>query len=185
MNPAHGDEKKYGETYVQCIGWTGGHPIESRRNLTNLRRIHPTPIQSMNQNPDRGEAARAQVEISRRGFLGRAISVTTVVLLLAGMPARFLRSRRVTCRGCGAVLRAEAADQVVCCPNCGREWWTGGFALKDAFGYRFPHRVLQHPRRYWDYAQVPFPNFQLVAKSDKPVLSLKQMTFSGRRTTRF
>ena len=122
-------------------------------------------------------------EISRRDFLGRTLSLTTAALLLAGSPLPLLRRQRLICRQCKVVIRPEAAGQVVCCPNCGREWWTGGFALQEAFEYRFPPHRIRHPRLRWDYAQVPFPNFQLVARSDKPVLSLKQMTFSGRRTT--
>jgi len=122
-------------------------------------------------------------EISRRDFLGRTLSLTTAALLLMGSPIRLLRRQRLTCRQCKAVIRQEVADQVVCCPNCGREWWTGGLALREAFAYRFRPHVVRHPRVRWDYAQVPFPNAQLLATSDKPVLSLKQMTFSGRRTT--
>lgn len=136
----------------------------------------------MNQSPDRGEALRARAEISRRDFLGRTISLTTAALLLAGTPVRFLRSRRVTCRECRAVLRAEAVDQVVCCPNCGREWWTGGYALPSALPRRFPMHGTPAANVRWEYAQIPFPNFQMLEKSDKPVLSLKHITFSGRGT---
>jgi hypothetical protein len=80
------------------------------------------------------------------------------------------------------VIKPEAVDEVICCPNCGREWWTGGFALKEIFKYRFPLRRHKPQKIGWDYAQVPFPNFHLLEKSNKPVLSLKKLQFSGRGT---
>jgi hypothetical protein len=118
--------------------------------------------------------------LSRRGFLVRASTVLTGFLLLSLKPAWATSGGRLVCRGCKAEIKPEAAGEITCCPNCGREWWTGGFALKDSIKHRFPVHDAQPAESQWDYAQVPFPNFQFLAKSDKPVLSLKQITFSGR-----
>ncbi len=121
-------------------------------------------------------------DISRRNFLAKTGVVLTGLFLFSVKRTWAVCSGRQDCRACGARIKPEVADGVVCCPNCGREWQTGGFALKDAFEYRFPRRLPRHPRLHWDYTQVPFPNFELLVKSDKPVLSFKQISVSGRRT---
>ena len=120
--------------------------------------------------------------ISRRGFLARTATLLTGFVFLCVKPTGAIGSNRLRCRGCNAEIKPETASEATCCPNCGREWWTGGFALKDSFEHRFPIRNAYPVRVQWDYAQVPFPNFRLLAKSDKPVLSLKPLKFSGRGT---
>lgn len=123
-----------------------------------------------------------QVIISRRNFLARTTTAIVGLLLSSTKTVWAARPRRLVCRGCKAAIKPEAVDEVICCPNCGREWWTGGFALKEAFRYRFPLRRHRPEKVCWDYAQVPFPNFQLLEKSCKSVLSLKGLKFSGRGT---
>jgi hypothetical protein len=118
--------------------------------------------------------------ISRRGFIHRAGAICTGLLFLAIKPSWAASNERVICRACNAQIKPSAADEVVCCPNCGREWWTGGFALDSALSHRFPYHQPATSEPRWDYAQVPFPNFEMLEKSDKPVLSLKSITFSGR-----
>jgi len=118
--------------------------------------------------------------ISRRGFLARSGSILTGLLVFSLKPVWGKTKPRLTCRACRAEIKPEAAGELTCCPNCGREWWTGGLALSDTFKHRFPIRTTQSHKQQWDYGQVPFPNFEFLAKSDKPVLSLKQLTFSGR-----
>ena len=76
-------------------------------------------------------------DISRRNFLAKTGVVLTGLFLFSVKRTWAVCSGRQDCRACGARIKPEVADGVVCCPNCGREWQTGGFALKDAFEYRF------------------------------------------------
>ena len=119
-------------------------------------------------------------QISRRGFIGRAGTLLTGFLFLTLKPGWAMAKGRVVCRLCHAEIKSSVADEVVCCPNCGREWLTGGFALDGSLPHRFPYHEPLTTDPQWDYAQVPFPNFAMLEKSDKPVLSFRQMTFSGR-----
>jgi hypothetical protein len=124
----------------------------------------------------------SQNNISRRGFLAKAGAIFTGLLFLSAKPIWAIRGGRPQCPSCQARIKPEASDEVIVCPNCGREWWTGEFILDGNFSHRFPGRESQSDPNCWDYAQVPFPNFQMLEKSEKPVLSFKQLTFSGRRT---
>jgi len=120
-------------------------------------------------------------QISRRGFIGRVGAFLTGFLFLTLKPGWAIGKSSLVCRVCHAEIKSSVADEAVCCPNCGREWWTGGFALDASLPHRFPYHQPLAIDPHWDYAQVPFPNFAMLEKSDKPVLSLKQLTFSGRR----
>jgi len=119
-------------------------------------------------------------QISRRNFLSQAGTLLTGFLVLSIRPSWAAGKNRLVCKACHATIKASKRDDVVCCPNCGREWLTVQFALKRSLPhrYRYHEPVASNPR--WDYAQVPFPNFEMLETSDKPVLSMKQMTFSGR-----
>lgn len=57
-------------------------------------------------------------------------------------------------------------------------WASGKHRLKSSLPhkYRYHDPVAASPR--WDYARVPFQNFEMLETSDKPVLSLSSASIS-------
>jgi hypothetical protein len=119
---------------------------------------------------------------TRRKFLAQTATILAGVFLLSGRTVSSLRSRRLVCRNCKALIKDEVVSEIVCCPNCGHEWLTGGLALSDTPRPKFASYQAPAPSVGWNYDQVPFPNFRMLEQTDKPVLSLKQLKFSGRGT---
>jgi hypothetical protein len=119
---------------------------------------------------------------TRRKFLAQSVTILTGIFLLSGRTVSAFRPRRLVCRNCKALIKDEAVSEIIYCPNCGHEWLTGGLAPSDVTRPKFASRKTPPASVVWNYDQVPFPNFRMLEKTDKPVLSLKQLKFSGRGT---
>lgn len=87
------------------------------------------------------------------------------------------------CTACGARLYqyhvfGDGPVPGAYCPNCGRalEGLRYNLGLRPGYVYRRIRRSRKKKNMEWDYEPVPFPDGELVARTDKPVVVASQLT---------
>jgi hypothetical protein len=127
--------------------------------------------------------------LSRRDFFRRlAIAVASSFAWGTGVfaePRQSVSGGKSTCRSCGATVicpnaYSRGSKAGLYCPNCGIEIdrlcydLDSEYSFQGASEYRKQESVSG---RQWKYAQIPFPNRNLVSQSPKATILMSDIRF--------
>jgi hypothetical protein len=127
--------------------------------------------------------------LSRRDFF-RRLAITAASFYAWGIgvfaePGQSLSGGESTCRSCGATViclntYSRGPKAGLYCPNCGIEFNRLCYDLDSEHSFQGASEYVKRESvsgRPWKYAQIPFPNRNLVSQSPKATILMSDIRF--------